>query len=76
MIRATLPAGSSHLFTDLLGTVLENTPDGVALQTRTGRVFVPAAEIATGKPIPPAPPRRRPRSDDGDRPGPPAPAGE
>ncbi|SDC53975.1 hypothetical protein SAMN05216410_1861 [Sanguibacter gelidistatuariae] len=62
MIRRTLPAGSSHLFTDLLGTVLEVTPDGVRLETRTGLVDVPGDEIATGKPIPPAPPRRRPRS--------------
>ena len=62
MIRRTLPPGSSHLFTDVLGTVVECTTEGVSLDTRAGRVEVPGAEIATGKPIPPAPPRRRPRS--------------
>ena len=65
MIRRTLPPGSSHLFTDLLGTILECTPAGVRLETRTGVVDVPGGEIATGKPIPPAPPRRRPRSGEG-----------
>ena len=62
MIRRTLPPGSSHLYTDLLGTIVSSTPDGVRLETRTGPVDVPGSEIATGKPIPPAPPRRRPRS--------------
>ena len=61
MIRRTLPQGSSHLFTDVLGTVVACTEDGIRLETRTGIVDVPGAEIATGKPIPPAPPRRRPR---------------
>lgn len=62
MIRRTLPPGSSHLYTDLLGTIVECTPAGVRLETRTGVVDVPGVEIATGKPIPPPPPRRRPRS--------------
>lgn len=62
MVRRTLPPGSSHRFTDVLGTVLESTPEGLRLETRTGVVDVPGAEIAVGKPVPPAPPRRRPRS--------------
>ena len=65
MIRRTLPPGSSHLFTDVLGTILECSPVGVRLETRAGIVDVPGTEIATGKPIPPAPPRRRPRSGEG-----------
>jgi hypothetical protein len=35
--------------------------DGVQIATRTGPVRVPAAEIAIGKPIPPAPVRRERR---------------
>ena len=63
MIRRTLPPGSSHLYTDLLGTIVSSTTDGVRIETRTGPVDVPGDEIATGKPIPPAPPRRRPRAE-------------
>jgi len=59
MVRTRLPEGSSHLYTDVLGTVLRNDDDGLLLRTRHGDdVEVPGVSIVTGKPVPPAPPRR------------------
>lgn len=52
-------------FSDVLGTLLRSDADGVLVDTRRGRVEVPAADIAVGKVVPPAPPRRA------RRPGPP-----
>ncbi|MEP7765279.1 hypothetical protein [Sanguibacter sp. 25GB23B1] len=60
MIRRRLPAGSTHLFTDVIGTIVRTDVTGLTLETRSGPVDVPAAEIAVGKPVPPAPARRRP----------------
>lgn len=61
MVRTRLPEGSSHLYTDLLGTVTARQAGVLTLETRAGAVEVPLASIATGKTVPPAPPRRRPR---------------
>jgi hypothetical protein len=61
MVRTRLPEGSSHLYTDVLGTVTHRSPETLTLETRTGTVEVAVASIATGKVVPPAPPRRRPR---------------
>lgn len=52
---------SQHKYTDLLGVILRSDDEGLLLETRTGEEFVPAEAIFQGKPIPPAPPRRRPR---------------
>jgi hypothetical protein len=51
-------------FSDVLGDLLATGPEGVRVRTRKGDVDVPAAEIALGKIVPPAPPprvRREPR---------------
>ncbi|ACZ22506.1 hypothetical protein Sked_26020 [Sanguibacter keddieii DSM 10542] len=61
MVRTRLPAGSTHLYTDVLGTVTARTADALTLETRSGTVEVPVGTIATGKVVPPAPARRRPR---------------
>lgn len=61
MVRTRLPEGSSHLYTDLLGTVTTRTDDTLTLETRSGTVEVAVESIATGKVVPPAPARRRPR---------------
>lgn len=58
MIRRRLPQGETHLFSDVIGTILRTDVTGLTLETRRGRVDVAAAEIAVGKPVPPAPPRR------------------
>ena len=46
---------------DVLGDLLEVTPDGVVVRTRRGDVRVAGADIAVGKPVAPAPARRAPR---------------
>ena len=51
-----------HPYTDVLGEVLTNDATGLTLRTRRGDVHVPAHAIAIGKPVPPAPARRRPRT--------------
>jgi len=66
VVRRRLAEGG---LTDVLGDLLEVGADGVLVQTRRGPVHVPAADIALGKPVPPAPPRRAPRGDP-PRPGP------
>lgn len=63
MIRRRLPEGATHLFSDAVGIVRRNDVTGITLETRSGPVDVPAAEIALGKPVPP-PPVRRARSVD------------
>jgi hypothetical protein len=44
---------------DVLGELLATDDDGVRVLTRSGEVHVTAAEIAIGKIVPPARPRRR-----------------
>lgn len=61
MVRTRLPEGSSHLYTDLLGTITARTDGTLTLETRSGTVEVAVESIATGKVVPPAPARRRPR---------------
>ena len=61
MVRTRLPEGSSHLYTDVLGTITGRSDETLTIETRTGTVEVPLASVATGKIVPPAPPRRRPR---------------
>lgn len=61
MVRTRLPEGASHLYTDLLGTITARSRSTLTIETRTGAVDVRLASIATGKTVPPAPPRRRPR---------------
>ncbi len=58
VVRRRLPDGK---FSDVLGDLLATGPDGVLVRTRKGDVRVEAAEIAIGKVVPPARPRR-PRS--------------
>ena len=55
VVRRRLPEGG---WTDVLGDLVEVGPRGVTVQTRRGAVHVPAADIALGKPVPPAPVRR------------------
>lgn len=55
MVRRRLPDGR---FSDVLGELLATDDDGVRVRTRTGDVSVTAAEIAIGKVVPPARPRR------------------
>ena len=62
VVRRKLPSGSSHLYTDLTGTVVKTDDRGVTLQTQSEQLTIPGEEIAIGKPIPPRPPRRRPRT--------------
>lgn len=66
VVRRKLPSGSSHLYTDLTGTVVKTGGHGVILQTATGQIDIPGEEIAIGKPIPPRPQRRRPRTNTGE----------
>lgn len=61
MVRTRLPEGSTHLYTDVLGTITARTAAALTIETRSGVVDVPVTSIATGKTVPPAPPRRRPR---------------
>ena len=58
IVRRRLAEGG---YSDVLGDLLTVDDDGVQIATRTGPVRVPAAEIAIGKPIPPAPARRERR---------------
>lgn len=58
IVRRHLAEGG---YSDVLGDLLEVDDDGVRVATRLGPVRVAAADIAIGKLIPPAPPRRRPR---------------
>ncbi|KQU00298.1 putative acetyltransferase [Sanguibacter sp. Leaf3] len=61
MVRTRLPEGSSHLYTDVLGTITDRSDEALTIETRTGTVEVQLDSVATGKIVPPAPPRRRPR---------------
>ena len=58
VVRRRLEEGG---YSDVLGDLLATGPAGVRVRTRRGEVSVPAAEIAVGKRVPPAPPRRAPR---------------
>lgn len=55
IVRRRLAEGG---YSDVLGDLLTVDDDGVQITTRRGVVRVAAAEIAIGKPIPPAPARR------------------
>ncbi len=57
VVRRRLPDGK---YSDVLGELLAADDDGVLVRTRRGDVAVSAAEIAVGKVVPPARPRRRP----------------
>ncbi|QTE28818.1 putative acetyltransferase [Pengzhenrongella sicca] len=61
VVRRRLSEGG---YSDVLGEVLASDGTGVRIETRRGPVHVPAADIALGKVIPPAPPRRAPRQPD------------
>ncbi|MGV8965900.1 MAG: hypothetical protein ACOH2F_06435 [Cellulomonas sp.] len=58
IVRRRLAEGG---YSDVLGDLLTVDDDGVQVTTRRGVVRVPAAEIAIGKLIPPAPARRERR---------------
>ncbi|WP_157544321.1 hypothetical protein [Jonesia quinghaiensis] len=62
MIRATLPPGGTHGYTDYLGVIIQSDSSGLTLETRSGAVQIAAERIAIGKPIPPPPARRARRS--------------
>ncbi|WP_240675356.1 hypothetical protein [Cellulomonas endophytica] len=55
--------------TDVLGDVVRVDADGVVLRTRHGdEVHVPLVDVLRAKPVPPAPPRRAPRTAPPDAP--------
>ncbi len=62
--RDDLPAGGrgEPPYTDVLGDVVAVDDDGLTVRTRRGDVHVPAGDVLLGKPVPPAPVRRRPRA--------------
>lgn len=63
VVRRRLPPGEPQPYTDVLGDLLAVDDAGVTVRTRRqGDVRVPAQDIALGKLVPPAPPRR-PRRD-------------
>ena len=72
VVRRRLAEGG---YGDVPGDLVEVGPDGVVVVTRRGPVRVAAADIALGKPVPPPPARRAPRTrpapgaDDADDPG-------
>ncbi len=55
VVRRRLAEGG---YSDVLGDLLRVDASGVRVLTRRGEVDVPAADIAVGKRVPPAPPRR------------------
>ncbi|MBE3074037.1 MAG: hypothetical protein IMZ75_03690 [Actinobacteria bacterium] len=55
VVRRRLPDGR---YSDVLGELLATDDDGVRVRTRLGDVSVPGTEIAVGKVVPPARPRR------------------
>lgn len=61
VVRYRLPQGG---VSDALGEVLETAPDGVLIATRRGPVRVHAADMVTGKTVPP-PPEPRPGGSGG-----------
>ncbi|WP_311836139.1 hypothetical protein [Cellulomonas fimi] len=56
VVRRRLAEGG---YADVLGELLRADDDGVDVATRRGPVRVDAADIALGKVVPPAAPRRR-----------------
>jgi hypothetical protein len=50
------------LMSDLLGQLTAFGAAELTVETRSGAVRVPLAEVVAGKRVPPAPPRRAPRS--------------
>lgn len=62
VVRRRLAEGG---WTDVLGELLAVGPEGVVVRTRRGDVAVPARDIALGKVVPPAPPPRRRRPEQG-----------
>lgn len=59
VVRRRLPAGEAQPYTDVLGDLVAVDDEGVTVRTRrAGDVRVPGDEIAIGKVVPPAPPRR------------------
>lgn len=58
VVRRRLPEGG---LSDVLGELLAADDLGVRVRTRRGEEYVPAADIAVGKVVPPAP-ARRPRT--------------
>lgn len=61
VVRRRLPAGEAQPYTDVLGDLVAVDDEGVTVRTRrAGDVRVPGDEIAIGKVVPPAPPRRPP----------------
>lgn len=58
VVRCRRPDG---YYSDVLGILLESSPAGVRVRGKDGDRWVPAEDIAVGKIVPPAPPRRRPR---------------
>jgi hypothetical protein len=55
---APLDVPGEPRYTDVLGDLLVVDATGVLVRTRQGDVHVPAADIALGKIVPPAPVRR------------------
>jgi hypothetical protein len=58
VVRRRLGPDEDHVYTDVLGELTRVDATGVTVETRHGTVDVPGDEIALGKVVPPAPPRR------------------
>ncbi|WP_435299557.1 putative acetyltransferase [Timonella sp. A28] len=62
MVRVNLPSGSTHKYTDILGTIIAKDSHTLTLETRAGITQVQGDDIAIGKLIPPPPQRRARRT--------------
>lgn len=62
MVRVSLPDDSTHLYTDVLGTITQIDGQAITLETRQGLREIPVSSVAIGKLIPPPPPRRARRA--------------
>ncbi|KNH16919.1 hypothetical protein ACU18_12205 [Arthrobacter sp. ZBG10] len=58
VVRYRIPEG----FTDALGDLVACDAGSVTVQTRQAAVVIPLGAVVAAKSVPPAPPRRRPRS--------------
>ncbi len=60
VVRRSIEGGK---LTDALGFLRDVTAEACVVETRDGLKTVPLAAVVAAKEVPPAPPRRRPRTD-------------